>query len=229
MSWILLEGRWYSLIFRGSSNGRTSGSGPENRGSNPCPRAIINYKNMKNIIILVVIIAAIWLVSDNLNFFKTDKIEEKTEEKITVVNFVDCEAAGFEIMESYPRQCTDQDGNIFVEDIGNELEKTDLIRINTPRPNQVITSPLTIRGEARGYWFFEADFPVILVGSQGGNILVESFASTKDNWMTEEFIPFEAVIEFDASDQKNGLLILEKDNPSGLLENYDSLNIPIKF
>ena len=24
---------------RGSSNGRTSGSGPENRGSNPCPRA----------------------------------------------------------------------------------------------------------------------------------------------------------------------------------------------
>lgn len=32
--------------------------------------------------------------------------------------------------------------------------KDDLIRLDSPRPSQVIKSPLTITGEARGYWFF---------------------------------------------------------------------------
>ena len=43
--------------------------------------------------------------------------------------------------------------------IGNELEKADMIRVDAPRPNQVIQSPLTVKGEARGAWFFEASFP----------------------------------------------------------------------
>lgn len=50
-------------------------------------------------------------------------------------------------MESYPRQCRDGEGNLFTENIGNELEKIDLIKINTPRPNQEITSPVLIKGE----------------------------------------------------------------------------------
>ena len=37
-------------------------------------------------------------------------------------------------------------GEIFVEDTGNELEKLDIIRINTPRPNQPVSSPLVIEG-----------------------------------------------------------------------------------
>ena len=35
-------------IIRGSSNGRTPGSGPGNRGSNPCPRAKFLRKNIAN-------------------------------------------------------------------------------------------------------------------------------------------------------------------------------------
>ena len=111
----------------------------------------------------------------------------------------------------------------------DELEKNDLIRIDSPSPNERITSPLTITGEARGYWFFEGDFPVVLIGSQGGNILVESYATTESDWMTEEFVPFSATIEFDDTDNDFGMLILEKDNPSELPENADSLIVPIKF
>jgi len=54
-------------------------------------------------------------------------------------------------MESYPRQCKTPDGKTFTEDIGNEVEKLDLIKINNPRPNQIIESPLFIKGEARGF------------------------------------------------------------------------------
>jgi len=37
--------------------------------------------------------------------------------KSTITNFKECEAAGYEIMESYPRQCGTPDGRIFIEEI----------------------------------------------------------------------------------------------------------------
>ena len=45
---LLLLGARYSTpisIIRGSSNGRTTGSGPVNRGSSPCPRALLKNRN----------------------------------------------------------------------------------------------------------------------------------------------------------------------------------------
>lgn len=126
-------------------------------------------------------------------------------------------------------------GEIFVEDIGNELEKLNVIRINTPRPNQTISSPLMIEGEARGVWFFEASFPIKIL-DENGNILKESFATAQGdpanggvNWMTEDFVPLKAEIEFQTPNNGKGALILEKDNPSGLPEHDDALRVPIRF
>lgn len=135
-------------------------------------------------------------------------------------------------MESYPRRC--RAGNeTFTENVGNELEKMDLITLTTPRPNQRIQSPLVIKGQARGNWFFEASFPVFLV-DWDGRIIAQGIATAKPaeggTWMTTEFVPFEAELEFaigkDAYSNR-GSLILKKDNPSGLPKNDDVLEIPI--
>ena len=151
---------------------------------------------------------------------------ENMKNKIT--NFKECVKAGNSVMESYPRQCRVGE-QTFIENIGNELEKMDLIRIDNPRPNQEIESPLTIEGEARGTWFFEADFPVILV-NWDGLIIAEGVATAQDDWMTEDFVKFKAELNFEKPDYKNnGALILKKDNPSGLPENDDALEIPIIF
>jgi len=159
--------------------------------------------------------------------------EEETEAVIS--NFFECAAAGNVVMESYPRQC--RAGNkTFVEDIGNELEKIDLIRIDSPRPNQIVESPLAITGQARGNWFFEADFPVLLLNDKGVTI-ASGVATAKDDpaneggagWMTENFVPFEAKLEFLAVAGSRGELVLKKDNPSGLLENDDALRVPVIF
>lgn len=147
-----------------------------------------------------------------------------------VTDFLGCVAAGNPVMESYPRQCR-HGGETFVEDIGNELDKTDLIRLDSPRPNEVITSPLAISGEARGYWFFEADFPVVLV-DWDGLIIAEGIATAKNDWMTEEFVPFEATLTFETDPDAysdRGALILRKDNPSGLPEHDDALEVPVIF
>jgi len=124
---------------------------------------------------------------------------------------------------------TDYGGRTFIENIGNEIEKQDLIRLNAPRPNQVIRSPLMVEGEARGLWFFEADFPVALT-DWDGRIIGEAIAQAQGDWMTEDFVPFRAEIKFQIPEfDHRGSLILRKDNPSDLPENDDALEIPIRF
>ena len=147
--------------------------------------------------------------------------------KNKINNFQECAAAGNAVMESYPRQCRAGEQN-FTEDIGNELEKTDLIKVDSPRPNQAVESPLEIIGQARGNWFFEASFPVKLLNEDGSD-LASGIAQAKGEWMTDNFVPFSASLEFTAPKGKTGLLILKKDNPSGLPENDDELRIPVSF
>lgn len=149
------------------------------------------------------------------------------EEPLKITNFEECAAAGYPIMESYPRQCRAGD-KTFAEYIGNELEKLDLIRITMPRPNGTIKSPATIEGEARGTWFFEASFPVKLY-DENNNLLATAIAQAQSDWMTENFVPFKAVLSYNVSKPGKGTLVLEKDNPSGLPENADSLIVPIKY
>ena len=118
-----------------------------------------------------------------------------------------------------------------VEDTGNAAQKAGLIRLTSPLPNSTVESPLTITGEARGYWYFEASFPVVLV-DWDGRIIAQGIATAKDEWMTEEFVPFEATLTFvvDKNVYSNrGALILQKDNPSGLPEYDDALEIPVLF
>jgi len=166
------------------------------------------------------------VISLILLFVLPEKAASPSQEPTT---FEECAAQGNPIMESYPRQCRTEDGKTFVENIGNELDKIDLIRINSPRPNAVIGSPLTISGEARGYWFFEGDFPVILKASDG-EIIAQHFVTSQGEWMTENFVPFEGDLSFETPEfGDTGTLILQKDNASGLPEHDDALEIPIKF
>jgi len=114
------------------------------------------------------------------------------------------------------------------EETENIPDKSELIRLDTPQPNETITSPLTVKGEARGYWFFEADFPVKLLNAKG-EVIAIAIAQAKSDWMTEDFVPFEATLEFQSPGSEKGTLVLEKDNPSDLPENADELIIPVTF
>ena len=114
-----------------------------------------------------------------------------------------------------------------------EFLKDTLVRIQEPRPNQIIKSPMIIKGEARGYWFFEGSFPVVLT-DWDGKIIAEHYATAHPpvggDWMTEDFVPFESKLIFEKPMYgKQGTLILKKDNPSGLPENDDALEIPVSF
>jgi hypothetical protein len=174
---------------------------------------------MKKVIFLVALVV---LVAIGYCYFV------KQKPNVVVTNFEECGALGNPVMESYPRQCRTADGKLFVEDIGNELEKRDLIRVNNPRPNQLISSPLNISGEAVGGWFFEASFPVKLF-DENGTELRAVVAQAESDWMTENFVPFSATLEFETPITTKGILVFKKDNPSDLPQNADQLTMPIRF
>lgn len=176
---------------------------------------------MNKILLLIILILVLALAAVLILFFERGTTP-------TVSNFEKCVAMGYPILESYPRQCKIPDGQIFTEDIGNELEKTDLIFTVTPRPNQTVSSPLLIEGAARGNWYFEASFPIKIYDSENRELGV-AVAQAQDDWMTTDFVPFLATLNFSTSSTQKGKLVLEKDNPSGLLENADRLEIPIVF
>ena len=103
-----------------------------------------------------------------------------------------------------------------------------LVRLTTPRPNAEIITPLIVTGEARGNWYFEASFPVRLLDGNGKEIAVVP-AQAQGDWMTTDFVPFRAELTFILPNTKEGTLVLEKDNPSGLSIYDDALEIPVVF
>ncbi|MFH0820153.1 MAG: Gmad2 immunoglobulin-like domain-containing protein [Candidatus Peregrinibacteria bacterium] len=105
--------------------------------------------------------------------------------------------------------------------------KTDKIQVETPQAYQQVTSPLVVTGQARGPWYFEASFPVRLLNDQGNELAVTP-AQAQGDWMTEDFVPFTATLEF-ATTAKTGTLVFQKDNPSGLPEHDDELRMPVRF
>lgn len=182
---------------------------------------------MKKNFFLWISVIALLIIAIVVGFVLLGEDTQRNGEDQAVNSFEECVAAGNPVMESYPRQCR-ADGMTFTEEIGNEVEKSDLITVNNPRPNQTVSSPLAVSGEARGFWFFEATFPVMLLDANG-NVLVEYYATAEDEWMTEEFVPYSTILEFSTPSTETGLLILERSNPSGLPENEDALTVPVRF
>ncbi|HRN70959.1 MAG TPA: Gmad2 immunoglobulin-like domain-containing protein [Candidatus Woesebacteria bacterium] len=152
---------------------------------------------------------------------------QKQEQIAQVTNFEECVTAGNPIMESYPAQCH-ANGQTFTQDIGNEIEKMDLIQIIQPRPNTIVTSPLIIQGNARGNWFFEGTFEVYILDENGTEI-ARSFAQAQEDWMTENFVYYESKLIFEKPTTVKGTLVLEKQNASGLPEHDDKLLVPVLF
>ncbi|MDB4977866.1 MAG: hypothetical protein JWM56_52 [Candidatus Peribacteria bacterium] len=107
------------------------------------------------------------------------------------------------------------------------LEIANGLRMEEPLPGSIVQSPLVVRGEAQGSWYFEASFPIRLLDSHGVE-LASVPAKAQGDWMTADYVPFLASISF-AATTDTGSLVLDKDNPSGLPQNAGTLVIPVRF
>ena len=123
---------------------------------------------------------------------------------------------------------TEQETKVFDENldptIGHPVNSD--LELFAPKSGEIIKSPYQVRGFARGNWFFEATFPVLLT-TLDGDILFKTYASAKSDWMTDSMVPFVADLNFDVAEARDVLLVLKKDNPSGLPENDAELSYHI--
>jgi hypothetical protein len=163
------------------------------------------------IILGIVLISAILL---RITAFFSDKSEKVVKQPESVESFV---LEG----DSKPEPIVTTTPTII------EAEKKPEVIINTPLENEVVSSPLVVSGQARGSWFFEGSLPVKVL-DEAGNILAIAPATAETDWMTSEFVPFKALLNF-TSTSSVGSLVIAKDNPSGLAEFDKSVSIPLRF
>ena len=185
--------------------------------------------NARSLILILIVIglvgAALWAL-----VLRSDLKPVENQEPLSVLSFEDCVAAGYPVMESYPRQCKTPDGRTYAEELPAPEPtyvnaSAAMIRITNPTPGAVTGKSFTVTGEARGNWFFEASFP-IEVRDAAGNLLTTVVAQAEGDWMTTEFVPFTANVTVDDSFIGEAVLTLKKDNPSGLPENDASVSFP---
>lgn len=120
-----------------------------------------------------------------------------------------------------------------IEDETAVIGIPDRIIISSPRPNEIISSPIVVSGKARGFWFFEGEFLVSVYDDNGellgGDLALFVPSFEGEEWMTENFVNFEGTIKFTTPSVKTGYIIFAKSNPSDRRELDESYKLPIKF
>lgn len=98
--------------------------------------------------------------------------------------------------------------------------------VSVPQPDAAIQGMIAIRGAAPGPWFFEGSFPITLV-DENGAVVARITAEAQGDWMTVGDVPFAAQLEVPHEVGGPGVIILEKNNPSGLPDKNASFGIPV--
>lgn len=99
------------------------------------------------------------------------------------------------------------------------------VKVDGLKPGDTVGTPLIVTGSART-WYFEASFPIKLLDASG-NVLAAVPAQAQADWMTTDWVPFKATLNFISPKDQNGTLVLMKDNPSGLPQYDEKFEIPV--
>lgn len=183
---------------------------------------------MKPRIMLAVVVFFALLLTIFVTWFYLS--EKRSMTKIS--SFEECMQNGYPV---FLGQCSTPDGRTFnellekpagVPDQESTSSTHPLISVSNLTAGETVTSPLRVTGLAKGFWFFEASFPVELRNADNV-VIATAIAEAQGDWMTEDSVPFVATLSFKNPVAQKGTLILRKDNPSGLAEHDDSFAIPI--
>lgn len=101
----------------------------------------------------------------------------------------------------------------------------DRVVVTSPKSGATVGKTFVVAGSAPGNWFFEASFPV-QVRDKNNNKIGQGVAQAQGDWMTTDLVTFTVIITV-SNYSGPATLVLLRDNPSGLPENDDALEVPI--
>lgn len=102
------------------------------------------------------------------------------------------------------------------------------VTVTSPDRSAGVASPLSVAGEVPGSWSSEGQFPVVLKNDAGLEV-ARGAAKLDGDWQTTDLVGFTTELVWSTPQSGAGTLVLQKDNPSGLAANDDSVEIPINF
>ena len=126
--------------------------------------------DMKRFFFAIGLVAVLLLVK----FFILDghtygwKWADKTSS--TVSSFEECVGAGYSAIGACSRRCIMPDGRTFREDLELSRSNCSMVIVYEPQPLSTVVSPVTVRGEAIGNWYFEASFPMRIEDANGNEL-----------------------------------------------------------
>lgn len=149
----------------------------------------------------------------------------ESEESINQIDDFEGCAFNYGVVSIHPKTCLTPEGDFFVKYSLDDSR----VEIDLDKEWPINKGKLLVSGKITGQWFFEASF-VAKLWDESGRDISQGLAEAKEDWMTSDLIPFEVVFEIPATWQKErAILVLVKDNPSGLPEHEDALALPIKI
>jgi Immunoglobulin-like domain of bacterial spore germination len=84
------------------------------------------------------------------------------------------------------------------------------VTVLEPEANTLITSPLEIRGELEGGWYFGNEMTVRLTTSEG-KVLTEGLLAGLEEWNGQDTLPFEISLVFETPTATSGVLSIVKE------------------
>ena len=100
------------------------------------------------------------------------------------------------------------------------------VSVTSPKAGSTVSKTFVVAGSAPGNWFFEASFP-IQVRDKDNNKIGQGIAQAQGEWMATDQVTFTSNITLNSNYSGPATLVLMRDNPSGLPENEDALEVPI--
>ncbi len=100
----------------------------------------------------------------------------------------------------------------------------DMVHVASPTPNAIVTSPLTVRGEARVAWYQNGTFSVAL-DTADGTVLAQVPVTALSDAGTDGYVPFEVSVVFDVATATSGVLTLSSERATGT----SPVSVPVRF
>jgi hypothetical protein len=102
-----------------------------------------------------------------------------------------------------------------------------IITVDQPQPEGEIEDPVTVTGKARGYWYNEGIFTVLIIDASGYTV-GEGQAQADEKWTTTNFVNFTASVPIYSTPRaKTGVMRLKRTDQSG--KSLDYIEVPITF
>lgn len=115
--------------------------------------------------------------------------------------------------------------NELMKEIKNNAS-TDL-EINSPQANDLVGSPLDIRGKVNGSLFFEGDIFIFLI-DEDRELIASKQIYIDQKWDSDNFLEFNTQVDFE-TEAKQGQLVVFKKQDSTPDEPVKQINIPLFF